>query len=65
MGQMFMYDLYQSRHNYENFDLFTLDDVDMAFDKVTQVKYNQTIALKGKGQGLTITPLPAGHMDVF
>ena len=57
-----MYDLYQSRHNYENFDLFTLDDVDSAFDKVIQVKYNQTIALKGKGQGITITPLPAGHM---
>ncbi|XP_054168698.1 cleavage and polyadenylation specificity factor subunit 2-like [Oppia nitens] len=62
MGQMFMYDLYQSRHNYENFDLFTLDDVDMAFDKVIQVKYNQTIALKGKGQGIAITPLAAGHM---
>ncbi|CAG2100502.1 unnamed protein product [Medioppia subpectinata] len=62
MGQMFMYDLFQSRRNNENFDLFTLDDVDAAFDKVIQVKYNQTIALKGKGQGLTITPLPAGHM---
>lgn len=57
-----MYDLFQSRHNYENFDLFTLDDVDMAFEKVIQVKYNQTTALKGKGQGLTITPMPAGHM---
>nr|BAG50992.1 unnamed protein product [Homo sapiens] len=28
MGQMFMYDLYQSRHNTEDFTLFTLDDVD-------------------------------------
>ena len=62
MGQMFMYDLYQSRRNCENFHLFTLDDVDAAFDKVTQLKYNQSVALKGKGQGLTITPLPAGHM---
>ncbi|XP_033106073.1 cleavage and polyadenylation specificity factor subunit 2-like [Anneissia japonica] len=62
MGQMFMYDLYQSRHNTEEFDLFTLDDVDAAFDKVIQVKYSQSIALKGKGHGLVITALPAGHM---
>merc|ERR1712051_164984 len=25
-------------------------------------KYSQTVELKGKGQGLAITPLPAGHM---
>ena len=47
MGQMFMYDLYQSRRNYEEFDLFTLDDVDAAFDLVIQVKYSQTVQLKG------------------
>ncbi|XP_072031108.1 cleavage and polyadenylation specificity factor subunit 2-like [Amphiura filiformis] len=62
MGQMFMYDLYQSRHNSEDFSLFTLDDVDTAFDKITQLKYSQSVSLKGKGHGLTITPLPAGHM---
>lgn len=48
MGQMFMYDLYQSHYNMEDFDLFTLDDVDAAFDKIIQLKYNQTISLKGK-----------------
>lgn len=62
MGQMFMYDLYQSRHNCEEFDTFTLDDVDSAFDKIIQVKYSQSLNLKGKGHGLTITALPAGHM---
>lgn len=62
MGQMFMYDLYQSRHNAEDFDIFTLDDVDAAFDKIIQLKYSQTVTLKGKGHGLQITPLPAGHM---
>ena len=36
MGQMFLYDLYQSRHNMEEFDLFTLDEVDRAFDMITQ-----------------------------
>ncbi|KAK0084884.1 hypothetical protein PV326_006112, partial [Microctonus aethiopoides] len=62
MGQMFMYDMYQSRHNMEEFDLFTLDDVDAAFDKIVQLKYNQSVAMKGKGYGVTLTPLPAGHM---
>lgn len=61
MGQMFMYDLYQAHKNVSEFDLFTLDDVDMAFDRIVQLKYNQSIEMKGKGLGLRITPLPAGH----
>uniref|UniRef100_A0A4X1SMM9 Cleavage and polyadenylation specificity factor subunit 2 n=1 Tax=Sus scrofa TaxID=9823 RepID=A0A4X1SMM9_PIG len=48
MGQMFMYDLYQSRHNTEDFTLFTLDDVDAAFDKIQQLKFSQIVNLKGK-----------------
>ncbi|KAG1652144.1 Cleavage and polyadenylation specificity factor subunit 2 [Nymphon striatum] len=62
MGQMFMYDLYQSRNNSEDFELFTLDDVDAAFDKIFQLKYNQTVRMKGKGHGISITPMAAGHM---
>jgi cleavage and polyadenylation specificity factor subunit 2 len=46
----------------EEFDLFDLDDIDSAFDKIQQVKYSQTISLKGKGQGLQITALPGGHV---
>jgi len=62
MGQMFLYDVYQARHNIEEFELFTLDEVDASFEKITQLKPNQSVELRGKGQGLTITPLPAGHM---
>ena len=40
--------LFQSHHNTSDFDLFTLDDVDAAFDKIQQVKYMQTVSLKGK-----------------
>jgi cleavage and polyadenylation specificity factor subunit 2 len=47
MGQMFLYDLYQARHNVEEFDLFTLDEVDRTFDMMTQLKYNQSVPLKG------------------
>lgn len=39
--------LLQSRHNYEDFDLFSLDDVDAAFDKIIQLKYSQHVSLKG------------------
>lgn len=62
MGQMFMYDLFQSHQNYEDFEVFSLDDVDAAFDRIIQLKYSQNVSLKGKGHGLTITPYAAGHM---
>ncbi len=38
----------QSRYNMEDFNLFTLDDVDAAFDKIVQLKYNQSVPLKGE-----------------
>jgi cleavage and polyadenylation specificity factor subunit 2 len=62
MGQMFLYDLYQARHSMEEFDKYTLDEIDRTFEMMTQLKYNQTVNLKGKGEGISITPLPAGHM---
>ena len=37
----------QSRNNSEDFSLFTLDDVDSAFDKIQQLKYSQIVNLKG------------------
>ncbi|CAI4229272.1 unnamed protein product [Auanema sp. JU1783] len=61
MGQMFMYDWVYGHMNVEEFELFSLDDVDNAFKNVQQVKYNQTILLKGDN-GIQFTPLPAGHM---
>ena len=39
---MAMYDLVQSKLAGEDFDLFNLDDVDAAFDRVIQLKHNQT-----------------------
>jgi len=48
MGQMFMYDWYLSRHNTENFNLFNLDDIDAAFDKILQLEYNHPVNLKGR-----------------
>lgn len=61
MGQMFIYDMVYSHLDVEEFDHYTLDDVDMAFEKVEQVKYNQTVVLKGDS-GVHFTAMPAGHM---
>lgn len=52
----------KSRANYEDFDTFNLDDIDASFEKITQLKYSQSVNLKGTGQGLQISPLPAGHL---
>ena len=64
MGQLFMTDLLQSRLNNQEFDLYSLEDIKTAFgnDKIKHLNFNQTFHLEGQGNGLSITPLPAGHM---
>eukprot|EP00741_Cyanophora_paradoxa_P019483 tig00021127_g18808.t1 len=62
MGQMAMYDAHESRKLGEEFALFSLDDVDAAFELCQQVKYSQHVKLKGKGAGVEVTPYAAGHM---
>ncbi|KAL6051559.1 cleavage and polyadenylation specificity factor subunit 2 [Balamuthia mandrillaris] len=63
MGQMFMYDVYQAKRAVEEFEVFDLDDVDTAFDKIKQLKYSQHLSLNtGSHSTLDITPYPAGHM---
>ena len=38
----------QSHYGYDEFDQFTLDDVDAAFDRITQVKYHQSVNMRGE-----------------
>lgn len=45
MGQMFLYDWVNSHTSVEDFNLFNLDDIDAAFERVQQVKYSQTVRL--------------------
>ncbi|KAI8068327.1 beta-lactamase-like protein, partial [Gongronella butleri] len=61
MGKMCLYDVYQSKANEMEFDTFTLEDVDNAFDKITPLRYSQPIALPGKCLGITITAYAAAH----
>jgi len=62
MGTMFMYDHFHAQQAVSDFELFSLDDVDATFDRVTQLKYLQSHFLTGKGEGLTITAHASGHM---
>lgn len=61
MGQMFMYDHYLSRQAFEDFDVFDLDDVDLAFSAVRTLRYSQQAVLTGRAAGVTIVPHAAGH----
>lgn len=62
MGQMFMYDAYEAMVAQQEFSVYDLDDVDAAFEKINQLKFQQPLALTGKGTGITITPYSGGHM---
>lgn len=47
MGRMCMSDCYQSKVNEEEFDIFGLDIISAAFEKVTALKYSQPMILSG------------------
>ncbi|RLM59025.1 hypothetical protein C2845_PM18G04780 [Panicum miliaceum] len=56
-----MYDYFLSRLQVSDFDLFTLDDIDAAFQNVVRLKYLQNYLLNDKGEGIVIIPHVAGH----
>ncbi|XP_043717262.1 cleavage and polyadenylation specificity factor subunit 2 [Telopea speciosissima] len=62
LGLLTMYDHYLSRKQVSEFDLFTLDDIDSAFQNVTKLTYSQNHHLTGKGEGIVIAPHVAGHL---
>ncbi|KAE9617372.1 putative KH-domain/beta-lactamase-domain protein, archaea [Lupinus albus] len=62
LGLLTMYDQFLSRKQVSEFDLFTLDDIDSAFQSVTRLTYSQNHHLTGKGEGIVIAPHVAGHL---
>lgn len=62
LGLLTMYDHYLSRKQVSEFDLFTLDDIDSAFQNVTRLTYSQNCHLSAKGEGIVIAPHVAGHL---
>uniref|UniRef100_A0ACD5T9Q8 Uncharacterized protein n=1 Tax=Avena sativa TaxID=4498 RepID=A0ACD5T9Q8_AVESA len=62
LGLLTMYDYFLSRWQAADFDLFTLDDIDAAFQNVVRLKYSQNHLLNGKGEGIVIAPHVSGHL---
>ncbi|KAL2920699.1 Cleavage and polyadenylation specificity factor subunit 2 [Bienertia sinuspersici] len=62
LGLLTMYDHYLSRKQVSEFDLFTLDDIDAAFQNVTRLTYSQNYHLSDKGEGIVIAPHVSGHL---
>jgi cleavage and polyadenylation specificity factor subunit 2 len=61
MGLLTLYDLYAARHGDADFDAFSLDDVDAAFDSVQLLKYTQTLTLTLGRTPVSVAPFAAGH----
>ncbi|KAL7147461.1 hypothetical protein ABFS83_06G108900 [Erythranthe nasuta] len=62
LGLLTMYDHYLSRKQVSEFDLFTLDDIDSAFQNITRLNQSQNYYMSGKGEGIVIAPHAAGHL---
>ncbi|XP_008787501.1 cleavage and polyadenylation specificity factor subunit 2 [Phoenix dactylifera] len=62
LGLLTMYDHYLSRRQVSDFNLFTLDDIDTAFQNVTRLTYSQNYHFPDKGEGIVIAPHVAGHL---
>ncbi|XP_073020033.1 cleavage and polyadenylation specificity factor subunit 2 isoform X1 [Primulina eburnea] len=62
LGLLTMYDHYLSRKQVSEFDLFTLDDIDSAFQNITRLTYSQNYYMSGKGEGIVVAPHLAGHL---
>ncbi|KAI3940112.1 hypothetical protein MKW92_052022 [Papaver armeniacum] len=62
LGLLTMYDHYYSQKQVSDFDLFSLDDIDFAFQSIETLKYSQNHHLTGKGEGIVIAPHVAGHL---
>uniref|UniRef100_A0A0E0C6S2 Cleavage and polyadenylation specificity factor subunit 2 n=1 Tax=Oryza meridionalis TaxID=40149 RepID=A0A0E0C6S2_9ORYZ len=61
LGILTLYDYFISQRQVSDFDLFTLDDIDAAFQNVVRLKYSQNHLLNDKGEGIVIAPHVAGH----
>ena len=44
MGQLALYDWLHGHLSNEEFDLFSYDDIDAVYERVEQLKYNQTVS---------------------
>ncbi|GJP32374.1 hypothetical protein CLOM_g16969 [Closterium sp. NIES-68] len=61
LAQLMLYDQFLARRAAEDFELFTLDDIDGVFDGAVCLKYAQPHTVGDEHHGVSVTPLAAGH----
>ncbi|KAI8893571.1 beta-lactamase-like protein [Globomyces pollinis-pini] len=61
MGLQLMRDIVKSKLDQVEYEDVTLDDVEIAFKKITLLRYSQPFRLTGKCGGIIITAFGAGH----
>lgn len=63
MGLMVLYDAFQSmKERRPDFSLFSIEDVDYAFNLFSPLKFYEKFRLQGNWDGITITPVNAGNV---
>ncbi|KAJ3270566.1 cleavage and polyadenylation specificity factor subunit 2 [Terramyces sp. JEL0728] len=61
MGRQLLIDIVKSKLEQSDFQLFTLSDIEVAFDKILRLRYSQPHQLSGNCSGIIITAFSAGH----
>lgn len=61
MGRQLLIDIVKSKLEQDEFHLFTLNDIEIAFDKILRLRYSQPHQLSGNCSGIVITAFNAGH----
>lgn len=61
LGQICLQDALSSIKNMREFSLFSMEDIDSVFDKITSLRYSQPYQMIGKCLGITLTSYAAGH----
>ncbi|KAJ3260641.1 cleavage and polyadenylation specificity factor subunit 2 [Boothiomyces macroporosus] len=61
MGRQLLIDIVKSKLEQDEFHLFTLSDIETAFDKILRLRYSQPHQLSGNCSGIVITAFNAGH----
>lgn len=64
LGQLFLKDACKARIAREDFDTFSLTDIDDAFSqsRFVHLRFSETYNLTGNGSGISVEPHEAGHM---
>ena len=60
IGRYFLHEAYEAWRQQEDFTAFELQDIDTAFNAITNINYSQVVDLPGVG--ISVTAHSAGHM---